>query len=118
MHHSAIGGDGFKTLADGEAVEYEVEDNPENGKARAVRRDHRAAGVCFRFAEVAYGPIKLRSSSILLRAQSDCVSIQSSSHREGHSEVNIKGPGGAAVQGVPKGRKGDGKGKGKGHAAG
>ena len=36
MHHSAIGGDGFKTLADGEAVEYEVEDNPDNGKARAA----------------------------------------------------------------------------------
>ena len=36
VHHSAIGGDGFKTLADGEAVEYEVEDGAEDGKPRAV----------------------------------------------------------------------------------
>ena len=27
VHHSALGGNGFKTLADGEAVEYEVDGN-------------------------------------------------------------------------------------------
>jgi len=59
VHHSAIQAEGFTTLADGEAVEYELETNPENGKTRAV---------------------------------------------------NVRGPGGAAVQGVPKG-KGRGKGK-------
>jgi cold shock CspA family protein len=62
VHHSAIQAEGFTTLADGEDVEYDVETNPENQKARAV---------------------------------------------------NVRGPGGAAVQGVPKG-KGRGKGKGKG----
>merc|ERR1719453_2411299 len=61
VHHSAIQAEGFTTLADGEAVEYEVETG-ENGKTRAV---------------------------------------------------NVRGPGGAAVQGVPKG-KGRRKGKGKG----
>lgn len=66
VHHSSIQGEGFTTLADGEAVEYEVETSPENGKVRAI---------------------------------------------------NVTGPDGAAVQGVPRG-KGKGKGKGKGRGKG
>ena len=34
VHHSGLGADGFKTLADGEAVEYEVDDS--GGKPRAI----------------------------------------------------------------------------------
>ena len=36
VHHSALGGNGFKTLADGEAVEYEVDDS--GGKPRRGER--------------------------------------------------------------------------------
>jgi len=36
VHHSAIKGEGFTSLADGEEVEYEIENSEESGKARAV----------------------------------------------------------------------------------
>lgn len=38
VHHSVIEGQGFKTLQDGEAVEYECEDSPKGLKATRVRR--------------------------------------------------------------------------------
>jgi CspA family cold shock protein len=38
VHHSAIEGQGFKTLEDGESVEYEAEDGPKGLKATRVRR--------------------------------------------------------------------------------
>ena len=38
VHHSAIDGDGFKTLDDGEPVEYEAEKGPKGLKATKVRR--------------------------------------------------------------------------------
>ncbi len=38
VHHSAIEGHGFKTLDDGEAVEYEAEKGPKGMKATRVRR--------------------------------------------------------------------------------
>jgi CspA family cold shock protein len=38
VHHSVIEGQGFKTLQDGEAVEYEAEDGPKGMKATRVRR--------------------------------------------------------------------------------
>jgi CspA family cold shock protein len=38
VHHSVIEGDGFKTLQDGETVEYEAEDGPKGSKATRVRR--------------------------------------------------------------------------------
>jgi cold shock protein len=38
VHHSVIEGDGFKTLTDGESVEYEFEDGPKGMKATRVRR--------------------------------------------------------------------------------
>ena len=34
--HSAIGGEGFKSLAEGAKVEYEVEDGPKGPQARSV----------------------------------------------------------------------------------
>ncbi len=38
VHHSVIEGDGFKTLEDGESVEYEAETGPKGMKAIKVRR--------------------------------------------------------------------------------
>ncbi|MGH7177631.1 MAG: cold-shock protein [Tepidisphaeraceae bacterium] len=38
VHHSVIEGAGFKTLQDGEMVEYEAEDGPKGAKATKVRR--------------------------------------------------------------------------------
>ena len=38
VHHSVIEGDGYKTLEDGETVEYEAEDSPKGLKALKVRR--------------------------------------------------------------------------------
>jgi CspA family cold shock protein len=36
VHHSAIGGSGFKSLAEGAKVEYEVEECPKGPQARDV----------------------------------------------------------------------------------
>ena len=36
VHHSAISGEGFKSLAEGAKVEYEVEDGPKGPQARSV----------------------------------------------------------------------------------
>jgi cold shock protein len=38
VHYSAIQGDGFKTLAEGEAVEFEVSRGPKGLQASNVRR--------------------------------------------------------------------------------
>lgn len=38
VHHTVIEGDGYKTLEDGETVEYEAEDGPKGLKALKVRR--------------------------------------------------------------------------------
>ncbi len=38
VHHTVIEGDGFKTLQDGETVEYEAEDGAKGLKATKVRR--------------------------------------------------------------------------------
>ena len=38
VHHSVIEGDGYKTLEDGETVEYEAEDGPKGLKATRVKR--------------------------------------------------------------------------------
>ncbi len=38
VHHSVIEGQGFKTLQDGESVEYEAEDGPKGMKATRVKR--------------------------------------------------------------------------------
>jgi CspA family cold shock protein len=38
VHHSVIEGQGFKTLQDGETVEYEAEEGPKGVKATKVRR--------------------------------------------------------------------------------
>jgi CspA family cold shock protein len=38
VHFSAIQGDGFKTLAEGQAVEFEVIDSDKGAKAQNVRR--------------------------------------------------------------------------------
>lgn len=38
VHHSVIEGQGFKTLQDGETVEYDVEEGPKGSKATRVRR--------------------------------------------------------------------------------
>jgi CspA family cold shock protein len=38
VHHTVIEGDGYKTLEDGESVEYEAEDGPKGLKALKVRR--------------------------------------------------------------------------------
>jgi CspA family cold shock protein len=36
IHHSAISGEGYKSLAEGAKVEYEVEDGPKGPQARTV----------------------------------------------------------------------------------
>ena len=36
VHHSAISGEGFKSLAEGAKVEYEVEEGPKGPQARTV----------------------------------------------------------------------------------
>lgn len=38
VHHTVIEGSGFKTLQDGEVVEYEAEEGPKGIKATRVRR--------------------------------------------------------------------------------
>jgi CspA family cold shock protein len=38
VHHSVIEGQGFKTLQDGEVVDYDVEEGPKGSKATRVRR--------------------------------------------------------------------------------
>ena len=38
VHHSVIEGQGFKTLQDGETVEYDAEEGPKGTKATRVRR--------------------------------------------------------------------------------
>ena len=38
VHHSVIEGDGFRTLQEGETVEYEFEDGPKGMKATKVKR--------------------------------------------------------------------------------
>ncbi len=38
VHHSVIEGDGFRTLTEGETVEYEFEDGPKGMKATKVKR--------------------------------------------------------------------------------
>jgi cold shock protein len=36
VHHSAISGEGFKSLAEGAKVEFEVDDGPKGPQARTV----------------------------------------------------------------------------------
>jgi len=36
VHHSAIQGEGFKTLAEGQKVEYELHDTPKGARAENV----------------------------------------------------------------------------------
>ena len=43
VHHSVIEGQGFKTLQDGETVEYECEEGPKGAKATKVKRMSTAA---------------------------------------------------------------------------
>jgi len=38
VHHSVIEGDGFRTLQEGETVEYDFEDGPKGMKALKVKR--------------------------------------------------------------------------------
>ena len=38
VHHTVIEGEGFKTLEDGETVEYDAEESPKGLKATRVRR--------------------------------------------------------------------------------
>ena len=36
VHHSEIQGDGYKTLDEGQAVEFEITDGPKGAQAKAV----------------------------------------------------------------------------------
>jgi len=38
VHHSVIEGQGFRTLQDGESVEYDAEEGPKGSKATRVKR--------------------------------------------------------------------------------
>jgi CspA family cold shock protein len=38
VHHTVIEGQGFKTLKDGESVEFELEEGPKGSRATKVRR--------------------------------------------------------------------------------
>ncbi|HUU43368.1 MAG TPA: cold-shock protein [Planctomycetota bacterium] len=40
VHYSDIEGDGFKTLSEGEAVEFELTEGPKGPKAVNVRKAH------------------------------------------------------------------------------
>lgn len=42
VHHSVIEGDGFKTLRDGEAVDYDYEEGPKGIRATRVKRSEEA----------------------------------------------------------------------------
>jgi cold shock protein len=42
VHHSVIEGEGFKTLRDGEAVDYEYEEGPKGIRATRVKRSEEA----------------------------------------------------------------------------
>ncbi len=43
VHHSVIEGQGFKTLQDGETVDYDFEEGPKGAKATRVRRSEQPA---------------------------------------------------------------------------
>jgi cold shock protein len=45
VHHSVIESEGFRTLQDGETVEYEVEEGPKGKKATRVKRSTHAMAV-------------------------------------------------------------------------
>lgn len=38
VHHSAISGDGFKTLAEGQSVEFDIENGPKGQQAKNVTK--------------------------------------------------------------------------------
>jgi len=38
VHYSTIGGDGFKSLAEGDAVDFDVVDSPKGQKAENVKK--------------------------------------------------------------------------------
>jgi len=42
VHHSVIEGEGFKTLRDGESVDYDYEEGPKGIKATRVKRSAEA----------------------------------------------------------------------------
>ncbi|GIW75969.1 MAG: cold-shock protein [Phycisphaerae bacterium] len=42
VHHSVIEGEGFKTLRDGESVDYDYEEGPKGIRATRVRRSEQA----------------------------------------------------------------------------
>ncbi len=45
VHHSVIESQGFRTLQDGETVEYDAEDGPKGLKATRVKRSAEVAAV-------------------------------------------------------------------------
>ena len=45
VHHTVIESQGFRTLQDGESVEYEAEDGPKGLKATRVKRTTQVAAV-------------------------------------------------------------------------
>ena len=57
VHHSAISGEGFKSLAEGAKVEYQVEDGPKGPQAK--RRQRRRLGlIAVRFGQRAAAPTR------------------------------------------------------------
>jgi len=48
VHHSVIEGDGFKTLRDGESVEYDYEEGDKGIKATRVKRSAEALAASHR----------------------------------------------------------------------
>lgn len=48
VHHSVIEGEGFKTLKDGESVDYEYEEGPKGIKATRVKRSAEAVAATAR----------------------------------------------------------------------
>lgn len=59
VHHSAIEGHGYKTLAEGEKVEFEVLDDPKGPKANnVVRLDPPADGGGGRTPDIRGGPMQ------------------------------------------------------------
>ncbi len=47
VHHSAIQGEGYKTLEDGQDVEFEIDVGPKGQQATKVVRLYSVSGECF-----------------------------------------------------------------------
>ena len=64
VHHSVIQGDGFKTLRDGETVDYEIEEGPKGIRAVSVKRQTTAAISAAATSPVSHSPEPTSAASV------------------------------------------------------